>query len=63
MGDLSKTDCAEWVISLKQAPAERTGKPLADSYIETKTRWLSLFFDWAMAAGYYPKGRRPPRLE
>lgn len=56
LGDLSKTDCAEWVISLKQAPAERTGKPLADSYIETKTRWLSLFFDWAMAAGYYPKG-------
>ncbi|CAM0120623.1 Site-specific integrase [Stenotrophomonas geniculata] len=56
LGDLSKTDCAEWVIHLKQTPAERTGKPLADSYIETKTRWLSLFFDWAMAAGYYPKG-------
>ncbi|HDS1127581.1 TPA: tyrosine-type recombinase/integrase [Stenotrophomonas maltophilia] len=56
LGDLSRTDCAEWVIYLKQTPTERTGKPLADNYIETKTRWLSLFFDWAMAAGYYPKG-------
>ncbi len=51
--EISRPHVAEWIRSLKDTDGNQ------DPTIRNKVGWLKLFLDWAIGAGYYPKGDNP----
>jgi integrase len=51
--DITRPHVADWIRSLK----DKDGN--GDRTIQNKVGWLKLFLDWAIGAGYFPKGDNP----
>lgn len=58
VADLTGNDCNAWLMHLQ---AIQTPKPLSLRTLQNKFIYLAGFFDWAVKAGYYPKGDNPAR--